>query len=184
MNQVGGQAPVCAWLVADAHLILLRLDMPMLPPLAAPPMLDMTLSPVSTCSGCKQSEPGNDFRLMQSPHSLAPSHSHTPHVGLDDRLESWAAAEAVAAAGQADAGRFVLLDPPAAVRRLQDRQAMLAPLAASASLVLQQDKQQVGPGCCRDTRLTHDAPPHPAASTPLPNGVEVTVGLRPPRCGT
>jgi hypothetical protein len=31
---------------------------------------------------------------------------------------------------------------------------MLAPLAASAPLTLQQDSEQVRPGCCRDGRLT------------------------------
>jgi hypothetical protein len=49
-------------------------------------------------------------------------------AGLDDRLQDWAAAKAGG----------VLLDPPAAVRQLQDRQQMLAPLAGQPLVLTQQ----------------------------------------------
>jgi hypothetical protein len=70
------------------------------------------------------------------------------HAGLDGRLESWAAAAAAAEGGAGGGGGrlclsnapAVLLDPPLAVRRLQDREAMLAPLAGQQLMFTQQVK--------------------------------------------
>lgn len=109
----------------------------------------LALDPASTPEDWRAA--GVDVLVHKVPDEPGARSSHTGHAqasrlqpfspkscfhrtGLDDRLQDWADA----------AADGVLLDPPAAVRQLQDRQQMLAPLAGQPLVLTQAVSRAAG----------------------------------------